>query len=316
MPFLNGQAARSINLEETFLFFGNCGKKDMQINIQEINGIFKVKNHTSFIRFVWIILVSISLSIVAYGVFAVKANIFDFSQDVRLKYFEIGLAALLILVAPAYIFFVGFIKIIKKPGIYFTGVMVADNLEIGTFSLNANPVSTEKYLENQFIVKDMVEWKQKKLFKNNTINILIVISERYELSKQFLLEQVVFSSKEQCLIKMFGHDSSGIHWNNIVALSQGSLYLLGNDDGIYPDDLFSFRKQIANIISKWKHPFVLSCTLKTIPNLANIESVLAFGVLGGINATDSKSVKDREFQEIIFASLNNEKNSSIDSNQA
>lgn len=259
--------------------------------------------------------VAISLSIVAFGIWAAQVDFFNVAQDVPSKYFEIALAIFFLFIVPAVIFLIGLIKIVKKPGCYFTGVRVTSKgVEIGT--LDMNPVSAKKIWENQFTANDVLgEWKQKKIINNQAMSILIILREKRELAKRFLLERVVFSSEEKCLLQLFGHNSTGTRWNNLVALSQGSLYLLGNDNGIYPDDLLLFREQTADIVSRWKPSFVLTCTLKTIPSLVNLDNVYAFGVLGGISPPGAGSIHDPESQEKIFDSCNNEKNPSIDINQ-
>lgn len=283
----------------------------------DLNGIFQIDCHSSSSRFMWMSFIPFLLSIVAFGIWAVKVDLFDFSKDIPSDYFKIALASLFFLVGPTVIFIIGLIKIIKKPGIYFKGVRITNiGIEIGTFALDVNSASFKETWENKFIADDMLgEWKQKKLFSNKAINILIVLRKKYELSEGYLLERVVFSSRDECLFQMFGHNSAGTRWNNLVALSQGSFHLLGNDDGIYPDDLLSFREQTADIVSRWKSSFVLSCTLKMMPSLVNLDEVFAFGVLGGINVKGTRSIDDREYQEIIFDNLNNEKNSSVDLNQ-
>ena len=277
----------------------------MQINTRELNGIFQVECHTLCRRLLWIIFASISLSIIAFGVWAVKVNLFDLSQNAGLKYFEIVFVIFLFFVVPIVTFIVGLVKSFKKAGMYFVGVRVADkDIEIGRFFLNVNPVSPKKIWDNETIVDDRLgEWKQIRSCNNNSINILIVLNKRYESSQQYLFERVIFSSRNECLFQMFGHDRSGIHWNDIFALSQGSLHLLGNDDGIRPDDLLSFRERTANIISKWKLSFALTCSLKIIPSLANLDNVLAFGVLGGANPQRDKSIDNCEHEEKIYDSL-------------
>jgi hypothetical protein len=286
------------------------------MNARELDGIFQIEHNTSFVRLLWIVLASISLSIFTYGVLAVGTNLSDFSQDVRFECLEIVLMIVLLLIMPAVIFIIGLIKIVKKTGIYLAGVRVANKgIEIGTFTLDANLWPPKKLWENSFIIDDTLgEWKQTIRFDNNTINILIVLRKINELPVRFLLERIIVSSRGKCLFQMLGQNSTGTQWNNICALVQGSLHLLGTDDGIYPCELSSFRERTANIVSKWKPSFVLSCTMKTIPRLANLDNVLAFGGLGGIGTTGVTNSDDKESQEIIFDNLNNEKKSLVDFN--
>lgn len=288
----------------------------MQINVRELNGIFQIDYHTSTIRFLWMTFVSISLSIIAFGVWTAKTDLFNFSQDVASKYFEIALAIFSLLVVPAVVLIIGLIKIIKKPGITFTGVRVAiKGLEIGTLTIDGNSVSPKIIWENNCIANDVFgEWKQKKIFNDMAINILIVLRKRHKQSKHLFLERVVFSSRNERLFKMFGYNSLGARWNDLVAISQGSFSLIGNDDGIYPVELSSFRKQTTDIVSSWKPSFGLSCTLKTIPSLENLENVFAFGVLGGIATTGAKS-NDKESIENIYDNFVNEKKSSVNFDQ-
>jgi hypothetical protein len=234
----------------------------------------------------------------------IQTDLFDISNETRLKYFEIAIVCSLFLVGPAIVFVIGLTKIFKKPGIYFQGVRVTNNdIEIGKFSLHVKPVSPKEIWKNKIISDDMVsEWKRIKRCDCNAVKILIVLSKRYKLAKQFVLERVVFSSMDTCLFQMYGHDSSGLYWNDICAISHGSLHLLGNFEGIYPCDLSSFRERTATIISKWKYSFVLSCSLKTIPSLANLDRVLAFGVLGGVNIMNEKTIANEGYQEKIFDS--------------
>lgn len=288
----------------------------MQINIRELNGIFQIDCHTSTIRFLWMTVVSISLSIIAFGIWAAKVDLFNFSQDVASKYFEIALAIFSLLVVPAVVLIIGLIKIIRKPGITFTGVrVVIKGLEIGTLTIDGNSVSPKKILENICITNEVFgEWKQRKMFNNMAINILIVLRKRHEQSKHLFLERVVFSSRNKRLFQMFGYDSLGARWNDLVAISQGSFSLIGNDDGVYPVELSSFRKQTADIVSSWKPSFGLSCTLKTIPSLENLGNVMAFGLLGGIVTTGAKR-NEKESIEKIYDNFVNEKNSSVNFDQ-
>lgn len=287
----------------------------MQINIRELNGIFQIQCHTSFIRFLWMTFVSISFSVTAFGIWAARCDLFNFSQDVTSKYFEIALAIFFLLIVPAIIIIIGLIKIIKKPGIFIKGVRVAKNgVEIGILTLDVNSVSPKKIWEKKCIANDVFgEWKQKKIFNNMATNILIVLRKRHEQSNRLFLERVVFSSRNERLFQVLGYDSLGARWNDLVAISQGSFSLIGNDVGIYPVDLSSFRKQTADIVSSWKPSFGLSCTLKTIPSMTNLDNVLAFGVLGGIGT--AKSTNEKETLENIFDNFVNEKNSSVDFNQ-
>lgn len=276
----------------------------MNINSREFNGIFQARSHTSANRLLWLLFNAISLSVIACGVWVIQTDLFDISHETRLKYFEIALVCSLFLVGPAIVFVIGLTKIFKKPGIYFQGVRITSKgIEIGRFSLQVNPESPKEIWNNKIISDDMVsEWKQIKRCDCNALKILIVLSKRYKLTKQLMLERVVFSSMDTYIFQMYGNDSSGLHWNDIYAISHGSLHLLGNFEGIYPSDLSFFRERTAAIISKWKYSFVLSCSLKTIPSLANLDRVLAFGVLGGVNTMNEKTITNEGYQEKIFDS--------------
>lgn len=290
---------------------------DMPLNVRDLNGIFKVEYHNASIRFIWLVSVITSFFAIVFGGWAAKVDLFNFSQHFSSKYFEIALAILFLGVLPAFIFIIGLIKLGENPGMILKGIRIVDNgVEIGVFTLDVNFISTQEIWENRSIANDKFgEWKQNRKINNKAINILIVLRKLQELPNRLLLERIILSSREECLFELFGHNSSGTSRNDIVALSQGTISLIGNDDGIFPDDPVSFREQTADIVSRWKPRFALSCTLKTLPGLANIESVLAFGVLGGISATGSKSASDNVYIEKIFDNFSNKKNSSADLDQ-
>ena len=281
----------------------------MQLHNRELNGIFQAECHTSANRLLWIVLVAMSLCVIAYGAWAIESNIFELSQETRLRYFEIVLQSLLFFILPVVILAVGLIKIVKKPGMYLIGARIAEKkVEIGRFFLDIDPVPAKKIWDNERVGGDWFgEWKQIKQINTDNIKIYLVVSNRYESSKHFFLNQVVLSSRDNCLYKMDGHDSSGTHRHDMYAISQGSLHLLGSDDGICPDELLSFRERTASIISGWKHSLVLSCTLKIVPSLANFDSMLAFGVLGGVKTSKETSINSREYQVKICDSLDDEK---------
>jgi hypothetical protein len=281
----------------------------MQINTQELQGVFQPRCQTSANRLLGLLFVAISLLIIAYGGWAIAIDLFDPSQNAEWKYLEIILACVLFFVVPAVLLFIGLIKTLKKPGAYFRGVRIAEEgIEFGIFSIDVKAVTPNEIWDNKVIAEDTVgEWKPIKRCDCNAVSILITLSRRHKLAKQHMLERVEFSSRGACLFQIFGHDSSGLHWNDICAISQGSLYLLGNHEGTYPSDLSSFRERTANIISRWKHSCALSCTLKTISSPANLDRVLAFGVLGGVSAMNEKTVNSCEYQDKIFDSLNDER---------
>jgi hypothetical protein len=250
--------------------------------------------------------VPISLFIVAYGGWTIKANLIVLSQNVILKYFELALVLLVFFVIPSFSIIFGFKRICTKRRVYLRGVrIVNDGIEIGTLTLDDSPVSTKKILAIENTDHDVSgEWKPKRKFSINAVNILIVVWKRQELPIRLFLERIVFSSRGHLLFQIFGNDIYLTQQNTLIFLSQGSKFSLGNIDGIYPDDILSFRKKFTNIVSGWKYSFALSCTLKTIPGLSSTDSVLAVGVLEGFNTTSTGNINDRAYQETFFDSLN------------
>ena len=274
----------------------------MKISLRNFNGFFQVDYHTRFVRLLWMLSIPISLSIITFGIWAIVAEFFNSSQSIESQFNGKVLVILFMLVFPVLVIIIGTAKILRKPGVYLCGIRVSNTgIEIGTLTLDVNSGMFRDICENRN-ADNLIEgnWKQKRTIRNKAVNFVIALRTGCDPLSGIFFERFVVTSGNEHVYQMIGNNSPENRCKDLVAVSNGSFQLLANYNGIPPDQLLKLLGIAADIISTWGPSPLPSCTLRIAPGLANGGSVLAYGVLGGVNTAGVSSPGDKEPLENIF----------------
>jgi hypothetical protein len=275
----------------------------MKTTLQNFNGLFHVDSHKPSTRFLWILSVLLFLSVIIFGIWGIVVDFFDLHQNLEPQFAEIALVIFFTLVLPALGFIVGLVKIQQKLGIYLRGIRVTNkDLEIGTLTLDLDSAGTgtiwERFKSDNIVVGN---WKQQKSINNEALDIEIVLRTAPDATNLFFFERFVFLSRKEILYQLIGKNSNEILWNDLVALSNGSVQLLEDTNGIASNSLFHFLEQLADIISICRPSHPPSCTLKIVTSPTSLGNVLATGMLGGAIISERKNYfSDKNTLENIF----------------
>ena len=272
----------------------------MKKNLQNFSGLFQINPHTRSKKFLWMLSIPVSFSIITFGIWVIVVGFFDSSQSLEPQFFETALIVLFTLVLPVLGLFISLTQIHKKPGVYLRGIRVTKSgIEVGTLVVDLDSLEY-RHIREKTNPENTIEgnWIQEKAINNEeAIDILIVLNTGCDAMRLISFERFVISSRQRILYQLIGKNSTETICNDLVAISNGSIRLLGNTTRIPTNHLFQFLGLVADVISTCRALKPPSCTLQLVPSLANLGNVLAFGMLGGINTAWGNYPKDKELSE-------------------
>ncbi len=255
----------------------------MTTKLQDFSGLFRVDLHTRSTRFLWILSVLLSSSIIIFGIWALVINLYNLNQDTESRFLAIALALFLTVLLPAFTLIIGVVKIRQKPGVYLRGIRIKNTkLEVGTLTLDVDSVTPGKtWPDSKFDNIVIDNWRQERTIGNDALEFLIVLRTRGDATDLFFFDKLVAVSKGVIQYQLIGKKSNEIIYNDIVIVSKGSFQLFDDTKGIPFPHLIQSLEMLANIFSTCRHYLNRSCTLKIVSSPNNLGNVLATGVLGG-----------------------------------
>lgn len=229
------------------------------------------------------LLIPICLALMTFGISVVFVDFLDPTSGLELTFFATASVVLFAVGLPAVGLIIGFAKIRRKPGIYLRGIRVTDSgIEVGTLTIDPGLAGSAKIWErtdsNTLLDGN---WTPGKRIENEGIDILIVLRRGCENTRLLVFERFVVTSRKAILYQLIGKNKTETLWHDLVVLANGSFRFLGDSQGVPPHHLFPLLELAADVISTCRPSNPPSCTLKIASSSANLNNVLAFGMLGG-----------------------------------
>ena len=224
----------------------------MKKNLQNFSGLFQINPHTRSKKFLWMLSIPVSFSIITFGIWVIVVGFFDSSQSLEPQFFETALIVLFTLVLPVLGLFISLTQIHKKPGVYLRGIRVTKSgIEVGTLVVDLDSLEY-RHIREKTNPENTIEgnWIQEKAINNEeAIDILIVLNTGCDAMRLISFERFVISSRQRILYQPIGKNSTETICNDLVAISNGSIRLLENTNEIPTNHLFQFLGLVADVIS-------------------------------------------------------------------
>jgi hypothetical protein len=263
----------------------------MTTSQQDFKGLFWVDLHTRSRRFLWVLSTLFCSSVVIFGIWALVVNFYGLDHNTKFRFLAIALVLVLTVFLPACAVIIGGVKIRQKPGMYLRGIRIKNtNLEVGTLTLHVDSGKPgTAWQDSKFDNIVMDDWQQERTISNDTLELLFVLRIREDVTNLVFFEKLVVISKGKIVYQLFGKMGIEIIWNDIIIVSNGSIQSFDDTEGIPADHLIQALEMLSNIFSGCRQNPIRSRTLKIVSSPADLDNVLATGILGGAITTGRKS---------------------------